>query len=387
MTHYFTTGNESTCYGCRACEHICPQKAITMKPNEEGFLYPTLDEAICMKCGLCSQVCPNDNVTTVFRKPLKVFAAQYKQQDVLDNSSSGGIFSAVADYVLENNGSVAGCVFDDNFTAIHVVSQDHDTVAKMRGSKYVQSDTKSTYVEIKQRLEQGKFVLFSGTPCQVDGLKLYLCKNYDNLLTIDLICHGVPSPVLLAEYLKLTEQKKGKVTDIKFRNKQRNGWCAQGSVTYLRNGREKTYTISPFNASYYYYYLKNCISRMSCYSCKYSSVQRVGDITIGDYWNINDVLPHVNSKKGISVILVNTNHGKTVVQALKQRIMLFETELSSAVSGNGNLSKPCDLPDSRKNIYKRIKQQGYVVVAKQDCKYQYVVPFLRKHIPKKSRVF
>lgn len=383
MNHYLTTQDETDCYGCRACEQICPQKAIVMEPNEEGFLYPALDDSLCVKCGLCAKACPHDNTVMSPEIPIGVYAAQYKQEDALDNSSSGGIFSAVADYVLERAGAVAGCVFDNSFKAVHVVTENRDIVKKMRGSKYVQSDTQNTYAEIKQRLDRGQFVLFSGTPCQVDGLKRYLGNEYDNLLTVDLICHGVPSPAIFAEYLKDTEQKKGTITDIKFRNKKRNGWCSQGSVSYLNGSREQTCTISPFNASFYnYYYLQNNISRMSCYSCKYSSVQRVGDITIGDYWNIGDVLPDLDFKKGISVILVNSERGIKLIDALKDRILLYKTELSSAVKGNGNLSKPCDLPESRKDIYRRIKEQGYAAVAEQDCKYQYLIPFLRKHTPK-----
>lgn len=387
MNSYLLTHNEAACYGCRSCEQICPQKAIIMKPNEEGFFYPLLDESVCIKCGLCAKACPYDNTVMASKQPLKVFAAQNKNNNALKNSSSGGIFSAIADYVLGSGGAVAGCVFDDDFKAIHVVTEEPAIVEKMRGSKYVQSDTQNSYTEIRKRLERGQLVFFSGTPCQVDGLKKYLGKDYENLITVDLICHGVPSPALFAEYLNDIEHRKGKITDIRFRNKVRNGWCSQGSITYLKGNTEKTYTISPYNASYYYYYLANNVNRMSCYLCKYSTTQRVGDISIGDYWNIQDVQPDINSNGGISLILVNSERGQELVKSLADKVSLHETQLAPAVKGNGNLLKPCDLPESRKDIYRRIKEHGYAMVAKKDCKYQYVIPFFRKHTPHSVKEF
>lgn len=382
MTEYLLYNNPSKCYGCRACEQVCPQKAITMEANDEGFLYPVLKESLCVKCGLCAKVCPHDNPGAVPDAPLKVFAAQYNKREVLEESSSGGVFSAVADYVLQESGAVSGSVFDDHFRAIHLVTDNPQIVEKMRGSKYVQSDTQSTYPEIKVRLNRGQFVLFSGTPCQVDGLKKYLGSDYKKLVTIDLICHGVPSPDLLDKYLKEKEKKQGRISDLKFRNKRRNGWCAQGSITYHRGKTHKVRTISPYNSSYYNFYFANNINRMCCYSCKYSSVRRVGDISIGDYWNIGEILPDIDSRNGISALLVNSESGLRLIETLRTKILLYDTDLISAVSGNGNLAKPSDLPASRKDIYKRINEQGYTRVAKEECKYQYVFPFLKKHTPR-----
>lgn len=383
MTSYLLSANDSQCYGCRACEQICPKSAITIEPNNEGFLYPVLDGTRCVKCGLCKTVCPFDNELPKKSEKIRVFAAQYKNRNSLKASSSGGIFSAISDFVLENGGEVAGCIYDESFRAIHILTDDPMIVEKMKGSKYVQSDTANVYLEIQEKLKSGKLVLFSGTPCQVDGLKKFLQKNYDNLITIDLICHGVPSPLFFEEYLKYIEQKKGKVTGIKFRDKERNGWCSQGSISYLRNDHEITSSISPFNDSYYYYYyLQNNISRMSCYSCKYSCTDRIGDITIGDYWNIQNIRPDIIPDDGISVILASTDRGNELLDALQDRLDLYETALVPAVKANGNLEKPCCMPESRKTIYTRLERQGYEMIAKQDCKYQYVKPFLRKHTPK-----
>ena len=382
MTEYLLRHDPSTCYGCRACEHICPKGAISMAPDPEGFLYPVLREADCIRCGRCADVCPYDK-TTPDLQPRQTYAAQYKKRDALRVSSSGGMFSAAADYILSRGGAVAGCVFDEGFTAVHVVSKAPDIIAKMRGSKYVQSDVGTVYPQFQRLLEAKTPVLFTGTPCQVDGLKRYLNKEYGSLFTVDLICHGVPSPALFKQYLESLRQKSGTISDIRFRDKPRNGWRSQGSVTAVRGGKAKTRSISPFNDSYYqYYYLRNCVSRQSCYTCKYSSSKRVGDITIGDYWNINEIKPELDVKDGFSAVLINSRQGQRLFEAIRSELNVFETDLSAAVAGNGNLSKPCDMPAARKNIYSRIREQGYDAVAAQDCRYSHVIPFLKRHTPK-----
>ena len=382
MTEYILHKEKSKCYGCRACEKVCSQKAITMEPDDEGFLYPVLNESLCINCGLCKKVCPHDNDFSVY-EPLSVYALQHNSEDILSGSSSGGAFSALADYVIENSGAVCGCVFDDNFRAVHTVTENTAVIEKMKGSKYVQSDTANSFKEVKVRLENGQRVLFTGTPCQVDGLKRFLKKDYENLVTVDLICHGVPSPLLLSEYIKTTEKKKGKITDLKFRDKLRNGWRSEGTVVYKMGGKKKVLTISPFKDSYYnLYYIRNSVSRMCCYSCKYATHKRVGDFTIGDYWSIPDVVPQIEYEKGVSVVFANTKKAEGILDEIKDNVSLFETELSSAVKGNGNLSRPSEMPEARKNIYKKITEKGYEATVKEECHFSYVIPFIKRHIPK-----
>lgn len=378
MTSYINDKTSAKCYGCRACEQICPCGAIEMKENDEGFLYPTLAEDRCIKCGVCSQVCPYDFPSST-NIPTRAVAAQYQDRVSLFSSSSGGIFSALAEYVLSNNGYVAGCIFDESFTAVHILTNQKELVEKMRGSKYVQSDLKNVYSEIQKCLKEGNLVLFTGTPCQVDGLRCFLRKEYDNLLTVDLICHGVPSPRLFQLYVESVSKKMGNISDIKFRDKKRNGWGSQGSITYSN----KTKSISPYNSSYYqYYYLQNCVSRMSCYSCKYSSKQRIGDLTIGDYWNISKEFPKLDTSAGFSAVLINTATGEKVFTEISSKLKVYETDLETVVKGNGNLHSPSLMPESRRSIYNRIAEEGYDTVSKKDCKYQYVKPFLRRHMPK-----
>ena len=378
MTSYIRGQDVAKCYGCRACEQICPKQAIEMKANPEGFLYPVLTREKCIKCGLCFKVCPYDTPSSM-NTPVQAVAAQYKNGEALLASSSGGLFSAAADYVLAHDGYVAGCIFDDSLVATHILTNRRELVEKMRGSKYVQSDLQSVYTQIRDRLKEGALVLFTGTPCQVDGLCCFLRKDYANLFTIDLICHGVPSPKLLSDYLAVVKAEKGIVSDLKFRDKNRNGWGSRGTIVI--NNKQKN--ISPYNNSYYQlYYLRNSVSRMSCYSCKYSTDSRVGDLTFGDYWNMPDEFPDLDVSAGFSAVLVNTEKGKKFFAEISDGLNVYETSLESVVRGNGNLSNPSSLPESRKNIYLRIAEEGYSSVAKKDCKYQYVKPFVRKHIPK-----
>lgn len=381
MIKYISTKNPADCYGCRACEQVCNNEAILLEPDEEGFIYPVLNQSLCTNCGLCSKVCPIDKSLT--NQVIKTAAAYYTDNKLLRYSASGGLFLAVADFFISQGGYVSGCVFDESFNAIHILSNEMSDIKRMQGSKYVQSDIGNVYIEIRRKLKEGKLVLFSGTPCQVDGLHKFLLKEYDNLYSLDLICHGVPSPQFLQDYLNSTHRINGKVVDFKFRNKEKNGWCSQGSIQIKRRGKIIEKKTSPFTDSYYYYYyLQNSISRMCCYSCKYSSTNRVGDISIGDYWNIADVLPDFDSKKGVSVVLINTNKGVAIFDRIKTSLVYKETSLEDAVRGNGNLSKPCSMPSNRFNIYKRIKRYGYRNIEKQECHYQYVIPAIKKMIPK-----
>lgn len=379
MIKYSNTNNPVDCYGCGACEQICGHEALRLNANTEGFLYPEIDSTKCTNCGLCEKVCPID-VNPTWRVK-RTIAAKYQDPSVMD-SASGGMFKAIADYVLGKNGYIAGCVFDNSFNAVHILSNAPDDIRRMQGSKYVQSKIGNVYKEVRQKLREGHLVLFSGTPCQVAGLYGFLMKQYDNLITIDLICHGVPSPKLLQIYLDTTFRPKGNIIDFKFRNKRKNGWCSQGSVTIEKNGKIKEKRTSPFTDSYYYfYYMANDISRICCYSCKYSSTSRVGDITIGDYWNLQNILPNFDCSEGVSVALVNTDKGKKIVESLSGNLIQTETKLQEAVDANGNLKAPCEMPDKRKVIYAEISQYGYKAVEKTECHYQYVKPMLRRVIP------
>lgn len=382
MTEFLLTQKQETCYGCSGCEEICPVGAITFQENDEGFLYPFLDKSKCIECGMCKKVCPYETQSD-YQFPIKTFAAQYKKnKQLLLDSSSGGAFIGIANKILDDGGYIVGCVFNKELKAEHILSNNKEEIKRMQGSKYVQSNMGNIYSKIKEKLLLNKKILFSGTPCQVDGLKKYLQKEYENLITIDLICHGVPSPRLLEEFKLSFYQKKGTIEDLKFRDKRKNGWCSQGTIQYRKNKKIKRIKISPYNNSYYYYYyLKNSVSRYSCYTCKYANPKRVSDITIGDYWNIQDILPNINYKDGVSAILINTLKGKKLMENIKNDFNFYETEIEDVIKGNDNLKHPSDKPILRDYLYKFIIEKGYDISEKKYCKYQYFRPLLSDYTP------
>lgn len=378
MLEYLKCNNVESCYGCNACEQICPKNAIKLIENSEGFNYPSLNDKLCVNCGLCEKVCPYTK-KLVDNEINNVYGLQNLNQDDLMKSSSGGVFIAMAKFVLSKGGFVAGCILDENFVAKHILTNDLNLVEKMQGSKYVQSYIGNVYANIKKFLDDGRFILFSGTPCQVAGLKFFLMKEYNNLLTIDLICHGVPSQFLLNEYIK--NQNK-KLNDLKFRDKKTNGWRSAGIIRY-EGGSKK---INPNNDSYYnLYYIENAVSRMSCYSCKYSTTNRVGDITIGDFWNINDEFSNIDTKNGFSEIKINSNKGMNFFNSIKNNFFIVDSTLKIIVNGNGNLVKPCEKPNIRDEIYNEINKYGYKFVVKKYCHFSYIKPFLKRLFPKKIK--
>ncbi len=381
MTEYLQRGDPKTCFGCGGCAHICPQSAITMVPNEEGFLYPSINPAACIHCGRCKAVCPYTCAAGQPKTPpLQAYAAQNRKPQALGSSSSGGVFAAAAQAMLDAGGAVCGCLLDNHLQAVHVLTQAPETVAQMQGSKYVQSDLREVYPQIRQRLDRGQPVLFVGTPCQVAGLKAFLPTEPEHLITLDLVCHGVPSPWLLSQYLAQIANTKGPVLHLAFRDKPRWGWRSQGTITYARGAKIKYRSISPFNSSYYQlYYHRNCVSRMSCYSCPYACTTRVGDLTLGDYWNAREAELEMDWQKGVSLVLANTAKGEAFLSKLA--IKRVPVLLAHAVAGNGNLSHPAPMPESRKTIYAQMQAEGYAPVAKRCCRYQYIRPFLRRHMP------
>lgn len=384
MIKYFEEYDKKTCYGCRACEQSCPQAAIFMKEDGEGFLYPILESEKCTRCGVCSRVCPytNNNITQEFEAD--VYALKNREQDVLMKSTSGGAFSVIADYVLERSGYVVGCVFDDKFSPIHIIAEDSEGIAPMRGSKYVQSDTGTTYTQVQKLLHEDKWVLYTGTPCEIAGLRSYLRKNYDKLITVDLVCHGVPSPGLFRKYLDNRESFfGGKILEILFRDKKKYGQTSRGTIRFInRRGREKTKQISPLDDSYYFLFHQRRINRMCCYSCKFAQEKRVGDFTIADFWGIEEVLPSFKSGGGVSLVLVNTTKGKKIFDSITKKVYFAKVDLNLAADYNGNLRRHAALPPDRTEIFEFVNYNGYDATTRKYCKYRYVIPAIKRIIPK-----
>ena len=331
--------DKSQCCGCSACVQRCPKQCISLKEDKEGFLYPIVDKNTCIDCGLCEKVCPIINPNEP-REPLKVYAAKNRNEEIRRQSSSGGIFTPLAEAVIREGGVIFGAKFDKDWNVVHAWTDTIEGIADFRGSKYVQSTIGNTYREAREFLKQGRRVLFSGTPCQIAGLRKFLRKEYDNLLTVDVVCHGVPSPLVWRKYLEETrenlraERDAGKntvssslmempvITGISFRDKT-YGWkkygfrlryaaskAAENSVSVPANDKGRTF-LQPFPDNVFMKgFLKNLYLRPSCYACAARSGKSDSDISIADFWGVQNYYPEFDDDKGIGLVLVNTDKGR-----------------------------------------------------------------------------
>lgn len=315
LKNHILISNKAECCGCTACYAICPKGAITMRMDAEGFKYPEVNEAECVDCGLCVKACPirtgNHN-----EKTSAFYAIIHDSDEVREKSSSGGVFTAMAEAVIEHKGVVYGAAFDEEFVVKHIRAED-DSWKALRTAKYVQSDMGDVFPQVKADLKAGREVLFTGTPCQIDGLKNYL-KNVDTsaLITADLICHGVPSPGVWRDYLSfVTNVYASSIGKINFRNKKDCGWHrttvkiedTEGNVVSNESQDRTLFTKLFFN---------HLILRPSCFACQYANLNRVGDITIGDYWGVENHHPELDDDRGTSLVMVNTPKGKEFLQSI-----------------------------------------------------------------------
>ena len=339
------------CFGCSACICACPQKCIQMLENSEGFLYPVIDEKKCVNCGLCRRVCPAlSDVKNNEHNLNEVYAAVSKDPSVLMKSSSGGIFTELAKQVIMEKGCVLGASFSDDFRSVHHTMAESDAMlGNLRGSKYMQSVVGGVYPEIKKQLEAGRTVLFSGTPCQVAGLKSYLNKDYEHLFTVDIICHGVPSAKLWGCYLADIEKKtRGKAKYVSFRYKvndttrlETKRLATDGKIYY------KAYSEDPFLKMF----LKNDCLRESCYDCKAKENGTMADITIGDFWGIGKIKTNFDCSDGVSIIIVHTEKGKRLLKRAQPCLNIQPVDYTSAVAGNSALNMSSVRPAERDEFF------------------------------------
>lgn len=351
------------CCACSACLNICPKQAIIMRSDVDGFAFPVITTDLCIECKLCNKVCAFQNVPVSDNEPIASYVAINKDRNILSASASGGIFGALTSIVFEKNGVVFGCAYNDNMELEHICVDNQSDMKKIQGSKYIQSNVATTYTEAKEYLKSGRYVLFTGTPCQITGLKSYLGKDYKNLLTADIICHGLPSADFFHGYIKYLEEKfRGKLIDIKFRDKS-HGWGLMGKVIYEKDGKVQEKVLTPFTSYYYGYFLKGDIYRESCYECKYACGNREGDFTMGDYWGIEKAHPEIDTKNGVSVLLVNSEKGMKLIDELTKYLDLTISTLVQAREQNGQLNKPTAKSYKRESILKTWREGGYQAVA------------------------
>ena len=325
------------CCGCSACVNVCPQKCISMISDEEGFLYPRIDVSSCIDCGLCEKTCPF-MAQLEPHLPNVAYAAINADNKEREQSSSGGVFSMLARQVLLEEGIVFGAAFDDEWNVCHAAIKDIYDLPSIRGSKYVQSIIGDCYKLIEKYLHEGKKVLFSGTPCQVAGLKLYLRKDYKNLFTVDVVCHGVPSPRVWKDYIS-SIQKNSIINSITFRDKC-TGWKNYSFSATFTNG----YSIQEEHNSNLFIqgFLHNMYLRPSCHQCKVKGGRSGSDITLGDYWGVHNIHNELNDNKGVSLVLVHTAKGNAMIQ--KVCPILKKTSYDQAIKWNAcvEMSTPQD---------------------------------------------
>lgn len=355
---------KSDCCGCTACQQICPAHCISMVPDEEGFLYPETDNTLCIQCGKCETVCPIQNPPVPNGKT-QTYVGYANHPQIRRQSSSGGIFSLAADYVLKHNGVVFGAAFDDTFAVRHICVESEGELHKLRGSKYVQSSLDDTYAQVKRCLRDSRWVLFTGTACQIAGLKRYLGKAYEQLLTIDILCHGVPSPRIWKRYLEDQERKHhAKTTSVQFRDK-RLGWKIFSMRILFENGRE--YAVPFSKDPFMEMFLSNIDLRPSCHDCRFKAFPRVSDITIGDCWGIERQMPEMDDDLGTSILLVHSAKGERLFRAIRESLTVKNAELDSVLPAGADSRKSVEMHPNREKFWAGVDRGEGI-----DCLQKYV---------------
>ena len=398
---------ENDCTMCMACANACPKDAIYVSTNEYGYEKICINQDLCIDCGICERICENRN-NIEKNKPHTGYAAQARDKEKLEKSASGGAFQMLAEYVLDQNGVCYGCnsSFGENgYGAKHIRVDTMDRLYLILNSKYVPSIIGDTYKMAENDLKNEKLVLYSGTPCQIQGLKSYLKKDYDNLLTVDLICHGVTSTKLFNDYLSIEENNNNiKITDYMFRDKSVSWGTNFCYEYYKKSDKNKKLRIKHLpreGSSYMINYLRGNIFRENCYTCNLSCDLRVSDITIGDYWGIEVENPELATqkadpiiiRKGVSCILLNTKKAERFIEAINKKMIIYKVDINSIISNNGNLQRASVrgngrdvfLENYKKFGYKKIEDDYNVSVKKKMWIYNFK-NILKSHLPDRIRI-
>lgn len=377
-----TIDNKYNCCGCEACVQICSKHCIKFDEDAEGFRYPSVNPTACIECGLCEIACPVLNQADA-KEPLTTYAAKNRNEEELLHSSSGGVFILLAKEVLRQGGVVFGAKFNENWEVIHDYAETEEGVKAFMGSKYVQSRIGNSFTECRSFLKQSRKVLFSGTPCQIAGLKRYLRKEYDNLLTVDVICHGVPSPKVWRKYLNEINEnaaqseitdlsplinslskrdsrlqiKDLRITDVSFRDK-RFGWkkyCFTLNITktLIDNKKKKVSLSHVFTEDpYMKLFLNNMILRPSCYKCPAKGGKSQSDITIADFWGVERTHPELYDSRGVGLLLINSEKKIETLLELDKVWMIHKVPFSDALASNSSFNCSAAEPPKRKKCFK-----------------------------------
>ncbi|OOB79960.1 MAG: hypothetical protein BEN18_02205 [Epulopiscium sp. Nuni2H_MBin001] len=365
--------NAYECCGCNGCVQICPKSCITMVDDREGFWYPKVDKSKCIECQLCKKVCPIiqekhhlKETNTEQKQTLAVYGGWHKNSEIRRLSSSGGVFTLLAEYILSQDGIVFGARTDKNLKVSHIGITNTKDLNKLRRSKYVQSDIGQTYTAVKNALIKGQLVLFVGAPCQTAGLQCFLNKDYSNLYTCDFICHGVPSPLVFSKYVNYLEKKnKDSIIGFSFRNKHK-GWnqigLQMGTVVKFRSGQFKEYM--PAYRDYFMSgFLSDIYLRPACYKCMFKSKdKRHADITMADFWGVKKYYPELDDKNGTSLLLLNSTKAEELFKHVKDNFHYKECEFDKALERNPSLWKSAKEPKRRIQFYTDLEQYPFQYV-------------------------
>ena len=347
--------NKTMCSGCHACYNICPQSAIIMAEDEKGFKYPKIDKEKCINCGLCEKICPILNIKNKEHE-ISAYAVINKDEKVRLDSSSGGVFNLIANYVLDQKGIVFGATFDKDMLVKHISINNKNDIPKLMTSKYLQSVIGDTYKECKKYLNKGKKVLFTGTPCQIEGLLSYLNKEYDNLYTQDIICHGVPSPKIWKMYLKKLNKNTGQ-SPIQTNFRQKNsGWdLFELSILYPDSSYECSHNADVYMQAF----LSNYTLRDSCYNCSFKKISRLSDITLGDFWGIDKIDKSMNDNKGTSLVIINSKKGEELLNILKKKCKIKAVDFDNSIKYNPAYFQSCNMPNKREEFFSEINEDNF----------------------------
>lgn len=360
--------DKGKCCGCSACMSICPKDAITMQSDKEGFLYPHINDELCVNCGLCKKVCTFQNGYDK-EKSAEVpagYAIKHKNEDIRANSRSGGMFTALSDHILDTLGGVVyGAGYEEHFKVVHKCAHTKEERDEFRGSKYVQSDMNGCFREIKERLKNNETVLFSGTACQTAALRQYCGEKLEkNLYLVDIVCHGVPSPMIWQDFLKTREKEfHGKVEKVDFRNKRKFGWNTHHETIVIK-GKEISSRI------YTKLFYKDAMLRPSCYQCIYTNKQRPSDVTLADFWGHEKAVPEFHTdNKGLSLVLGNTEKGRKWIESVLDSVDYID--VTGYPYRHTNMKRPTTRPEDREQVWEEYFDKGFVHVAEKYAGYQY----------------
>lgn len=375
MKNYFISNNKADCNGCGVCELKCPKNCITMTEDCEGFLYPIIDMEKCINCRICEKTCANFNDGD--KSKAKTYIAINKNEEERRSSASGGMYYPIAKYVLNNDGVVFGVKYNDNLLATHDYAESLEEAKLFQGSKYMRSNLNNSYKKAEEFLKDGRQVLFTGTPCQCKGLKVYLKGDYDNLITCEIVCHANPSPKLFKNYILALERLKNKkVVDVLFRSKE-NGWRNQTPIIVFDDGSKEE------ENSYYKAFIRELINRPSCYDCRFCTETRCSDFSIADFWGIEKIDPTYDDGKGTSLLNVNTEKGIEVFNKIFNEFNLKQIDTNLAFSFNHHKNVP--MHKNREKMFNKIDDKNIIYYMNKYSKITFSQKVIRKikHLYKK----